>query len=255
MFLPTDRHHEYDAIRRSQAYCLEAYSPECVEGVFSEVRAFSEVAVLLGRCHSSHPEPGGYCCTGRYGGFVTHPGRLPSPRRRNVIFPSRNCASTSPSARFAGSSPVTVLTVQATPLRATCFLVRSMRTSSARYSVTNERIRALPLYDPRPGNGAHDTSSASSAKNTATASGSLPLQASSKASAARNSSARASPWNIRSSMKRGSRFSFEAVPSEREKRERANSITRTTICLYLPPGERSPSSSSSSIFSMERSSW
>src|SRR5215208_5020823 len=189
-------------------------------------------------------KPAHYCCTGSYGGFVTHHGRVPSPRRRDFIFPSRNCASTSPSARFAGPSPVTVLTAQPTSSRATCFLVRSMRTSSARYSVTNERIRALPLYAPRPGNGADDTSSASSAKKSATASWSLPLQASSKASAARNSSARASPWDIRSSMKRGSRFSFEAVPSEREKRERDSSITRTTICLYLPPGERSPSSSS-----------
>src|SRR5215208_1819705 len=120
-----------------------------------------------------------------------------------------------------------------------------------RYSVTNERIRALPLYGPLTGKGADETSSTSSAKKLITASGSRLLHASSKASAARNSSARASPCDIRSSMKRGSRSSFEAVPSEREKRERDSSITRTTICLYLPSRVRSPSSSSWSIFSME----
>src|SRR5215207_350954 len=30
-------HHEYDATRRDQVHRLEAYSPECVEGEFSEV--------------------------------------------------------------------------------------------------------------------------------------------------------------------------------------------------------------------------
>src|SRR5215207_9531295 len=194
-------------------------------------------------------------CTRCHPIFFTHPARIPALRRSAFIFPSRNSASTTPSARFVGSSPVAALTVQDTPSRATCFFVRSMLTSSAKYSVRKERIPALPLYRPFPGKGADDTSSASSAKKAITASWSLLLQAFSKASAARNSSARASPCDIRSSMKRGSRFSFEAVPNEREKRERANSITHTTICLYLPPGERRPSSSSSSIFSMERSSW
>jgi hypothetical protein len=39
--LPTDRHQENDAIRSSLAYCLKAYSPGCVEGKFSEVRALT----------------------------------------------------------------------------------------------------------------------------------------------------------------------------------------------------------------------
>src|SRR5215211_832403 len=119
-----------------------------------------------------------------------------------------------------------------------------------RQMVRHER----PYLSPAPV-GAEDTSSASSAKKPITASGSRLLQASSKASAARNSSALSSPWDIRSSIKRGSRFAFEAVPRDWGKRERDSSITRTTICLYLPSRERSPSSSSWSIFSMEWSSW
>src|SRR5215217_4028790 len=194
-------------------------------------------------------------CTERHGIFGAHSALVPALRRRVFIFPSRNSASATPSTRFTGSSPLSNPIVQATPLRATCFFVRSTRTSSAKWSATNGRICPLPLYGLRPGNGAEDTSSASSAKKPITASGSRLLQASSKASAARNSSALSSPWDVRSSIKRGSRFAFEAVPRDWGKRERDSSITRTTICLYLPSRERSPSSSSWSIFSMEWSSW
>jgi hypothetical protein len=87
------------------------------------------------------------------------------------------------------------------------------------------------------------------------AAGSRLFQASSKASAARNSSALASPWDIKSRIKCGSRFSLEAVPREREKRDLESSITRTTICLYLPLRIRWPSSSIWSILSMKPSSW
>jgi hypothetical protein len=67
-------------------------------GAYCEVRAFSEVYVLSGRCAASRPGSAVYR-TGRHRGFVTHPGRVPSPRRMAFIFPSRNCASATPSAR------------------------------------------------------------------------------------------------------------------------------------------------------------
>jgi MFS family permease len=56
-------------------------------------------------------------------------------------------------------------------------------------------------------------SSAPSAKQPSTALGSRRRQAASKASAARNSSALASPWAIRSRMKPGSRLSLELIPA------------------------------------------
>ena len=68
------------------------------EGVFCEVRTFSEVYELSGRCTASSPRPA-VSCTGRQRGLVTHPGCVPSLRRRAFIFPSRNCASTTPSDR------------------------------------------------------------------------------------------------------------------------------------------------------------
>src|SRR5215216_4498659 len=92
-------------------------------------------------------------CTGRHGIFVTHPGRVSAPRLRVFIFRPWNPASATPFTCFADSSPVSALTVQATPSRATCFFVRSKRTSFARCSATNGCICALPLYGPPSKNG------------------------------------------------------------------------------------------------------
>ena len=102
------------------------------------------------------------------------------------------------------------LTVHATPLRATCFLVGSTLMPRARISATNSRTWLVPLWMPRFANGADEKISASSAKKPMTAAGSRLFQASSKASAVRNSSALASPWEIKSRIKCGSRFSLEA---------------------------------------------
>jgi hypothetical protein len=93
-------------------------------------RAYSEVVRRLSTQRHLMLTPS--FCTGCHPIFLTHSARIPAFRRSAFIFPSQNSASTTPSARFVGSSPFAALTVQATPSRATCFFVRSMRTSSAK---------------------------------------------------------------------------------------------------------------------------
>ena len=98
--------------------------PAALSRIYSEV-----VRGLSTKCHLLLTPS---FCIGCHKIFLFHCARMPAIRRRAFTFPSRNSASTAPSARFAVLAPVTVLTVQATPSRATCFLLRSMRTPSAR---------------------------------------------------------------------------------------------------------------------------
>ena len=114
-------------------------------------------------------------------------------------------------------------------------------------------MRDLPLYRPLFGNGADEVSVASSAKKAITASGSRLFQASSKARAARNLGPE---FAVRDQVLYKARVAvqLEAAPRVREKRERASSMTRTTICLYLSSRGRRPCSSIWSIFSMKPSS-
>jgi hypothetical protein len=66
--------------------CWRHFS-DSFEGVFCEVRTFSEVYVLSGRCTALRPGPA-VQCTGRHRGLVTHPGaqadglNLPFPELR-----------------------------------------------------------------------------------------------------------------------------------------------------------------------------
>src|SRR5215212_9473103 len=99
------------------------------EGKFSELRVDGVLrsrAGLFGR-GAVYRRRTTLFCTERHGIFGAHSAPAPALRRRVFIFPSRNSASATPSTRFAGSSPLSNPIVQATPLRATCFFVRSTR--------------------------------------------------------------------------------------------------------------------------------